>query len=277
MENAEWVETDGSQADLERLRPGRADGPAGRLQLSSLQSALDAVLSGDADALCTGPITKAAIQQAGFVFPGHTEYLAHRTETKRFAMMLAGPGLRVVPLTGHVPLSEVRRTLTPELVTDGLVVTATSLFSDFGVERPRLALAALNPHAGEQGVLGDEEQEILAPGRDVALDELRRRGIAAKIHGPISSDALFVPPIPYDAVVCCYHDQALIPLKMVSRDAAVNVTLGLPIVRTSPAHGTAPDIAWQGRANPGSMRAALELAAELVRRRRLTRPAAEVL
>ena len=265
----EWVETEGVSSDeADRVRPGQPDVLAGRLQLASLTSALDAVLEGRADALCTGPITKAAIRLAGFSFPGHTEYLAHRTGTRRFAMMLAGPGLRVVPLTGHLPLGEVSRAVTPELVADGLLVTASSLFHDFGVERPRLALAALNPHAGEQGVLGDEEREILAPGRDAALGELHRRGVPAAIHGPVSSDALFVPPIPYDAVVCCYHDQALIPLKMTCRDAAVNVTLGLPIVRTSPAHGTAPDIAWRGRANPGSMRAALELAAELVRRRR---------
>jgi len=250
----EWVEVQGT-------------GP-GQMQLASLEAALGAVLDGEADALCTAPITKATIREAGFPFPGHTEYLAHRTGTRRFVMMLAGPRLRVVPLTGHLPLREVSQRLTRQLVGDGLVVAASALTFDLGIQRPRLALAGLNPHAGEGGMLGQEEQRVLLPGIQDARRELHEIGLPSEIVGPLPSDTLFVPPVPFDAVVCCYHDQALIPLKLLDRDQAVNVTLGLPIVRTSPAHGTARDIAGQDRADPGSMRAALELAVEIVHRRR---------
>jgi 4-hydroxythreonine-4-phosphate dehydrogenase len=240
---------------------------SGRAQLAALDAALDAVLGAEADALCTAPITKSSVRAAGFRFPGHTEYLAHRTGTGRFAMMLAGPDLRVVPLTGHLPLSQVPGTLTPGLVADGAVVTARALVEDFGISRPRLALAGLNPHAGESGMLGQEEQQVLAPGLKAARRELESLGLDVELSGPLPADSLFVPPCTHDAVLCCYHDQALIPLKLLYRNQAVNVTLGLPIVRTSPAHGTAPDIAGQGRADPRSMRAALELALQLVRRR----------
>lgn len=266
----EWVEA--GDGPLGELEPGRPDLLAGQLQVAALESGLQAVLSGAADALCTAPITKAAARLAGFPFPGHTELLARRTETQRYAMMLAGPRLRVVPLTGHLPLQEVPRRLTREGAASGLVVTARALAHDFAVPRPRIALAGLNPHAGEGGMLGGEEQEVLVPAMEAARSELQALGIEAELHGPLPSDTLFVPPVPFDAVVCCYHDQALIPLKMLHRDDAVNVTLGLPIVRTSPAHGTAPDIAGKNRADPGSMRAALELAVKLAQRRREAGP-----
>jgi len=252
--DVEWVETGG-------------DDP-GRRQVEALERGLEAVLAGRADALCTAPINKASAMAAGLPYPGHTELLARRTGAPRHAMMLAGPQLRVVPLTGHLPLRLVPDQLTVEVVADGLVLTAEALARDFALDRPRVALAALNPHAGEAGLLGEEEQRVLTPGLTRARAELDRLGVPAELSGPLPSDTLFVPPIPHDAVVCCYHDQALIPVKMLHRDRAVNLTLGLPIVRTSPAHGTAADIAGQNRADPGSMRAALELAAELVRRRR---------
>lgn len=254
LPDAEWIETGG-------------DDP-GQRQVDALERGLEAVMARRADALCTAPINKASARAAGYPYPGHTELLAHRTGAPRHAMMLAGPQLRVVPLTGHLPLRLVPDRLTTEVVADGLVLTAEALCRDFALDRPRVALAGLNPHAGEAGLLGEEEQRILAPGLARARDELDRLGVRAEVFGPLPSDTLFVPPIPYDAVVCCYHDQALIPVKMLHRDRAVNLTLGLPIVRTSPAHGTAADIAGQNRADPGSMRAALELAAELVRRRR---------
>jgi 4-hydroxythreonine-4-phosphate dehydrogenase len=265
----EWVDVDADcDASRDALRPGHPDALAGGLMVASLEAALDAVIQGRADALCTAPITKAAARAAGFPFPGHTEYLAQRTGSQRFAMMLAGPTLRVVPLTGHLPLREVARHLTAEQVQSGLVVTASALASDFGIASPRVVLAGLNPHAGEGGMLGDEEQHTLAPALEQAREELRGRGLRAEIAGPTPADTLFVPPLRFDAAVCCYHDQALIPLKMLHRDEGVNVTLGLPLVRTSPAHGSALDIAGQGRANPASMKAALALAVELTRRRR---------
>jgi 4-hydroxythreonine-4-phosphate dehydrogenase len=261
----QWIET--STADAARLRWGVADVVAGELQVKALAGALDAVLAGHADALCTAPITKAAAHAAGFAFPGHTEYLGARCRTTRFVMMLAGPTLRVVPLTGHIALRDVPAALTEEKIVDAILVTATGLKRDFAVESPRLAVAALNPHAGEAGLMGDEEQRLITPALRRAAVELERAEVAAEIVGPIPADGLFAHHRDYDAVLCCYHDQALIPLKMVHRDDGVNITLGLPIVRTSPAHGSALDIAGRGVARPESMVAALRLAAEVARRR----------
>lgn len=239
----------------------------GRMQVESLSRAVDALREGRADGLCTAPITKIAARAAGFPFPGHTEYLAHSFGVTRFAMMLAGPGLRVVPLTGHLPMRAVSAALTPELVAARIVVTVQALVESFGIAEPELAVAGLNPHAGEGGMLGDEEARCLAPGLALAREQLARLGLPGRIRGPLPADALFVPPVRYDAVLCCYHDQAMIPIKMLCRDEAVNVTLGLPTVRTSPAHGSALDIAGQGVARPQSMIAALRLAVELAARR----------
>jgi 4-hydroxythreonine-4-phosphate dehydrogenase len=255
----EWIET-GEASDAEAVEPGESGDAAGRLQVASLRAALDAVLDGRAEAICTAPITKASAKAAGFAYPGHTEYLAERSGAARVAMMLAGPSLRVVPLTGHVALREVATRLTPRLTADGLELTAMALRRHFGCARPRVALAALNPHAGEQGMMGDEEERVLRPGLELARQALAGQGLEAELSGPHPVDGLFAKRGSHDAVVCCYHDQGLIPLKLLHRDEAVNVTLGLPIVRTSPAHGSALDIAWQGIARPGSMRAALEMA-----------------
>jgi 4-hydroxythreonine-4-phosphate dehydrogenase len=261
----EWVDVGG--IDTEDFSFGRSDVMAGKLQVSSLQAALDAVMAGQAHALCTAPITKASARAAGFAFPGHTEYLASRTRTNEVVMMLAGPSLRVVPVTGHLPLKEVPERITRQRVVSCLVITTRALQQDFGVARPRVALAGLNPHAGEQGMLGHEEHEILGPAVEEAATQLSDRGVQAELQGPFPADALFVPPIEFDAVVCCYHDQALVPLKMLHRDEGVNITLGLPIVRTSPAHGSALDIAGQGVARPDSMIAALRMARQLVENR----------
>lgn len=262
----EWVEA-GEAADAAAVRPGMSGEAAGRLQVASLAAALSAVLDGRAGALCTAPITKASAHRAGFAFPGHTEYLAHRSGASRVAMMLAGPSLRVVPLTGHVPLREVPARLSAAAVADGLELTAQALAHDFGCALPRVALAALNPHAGEGGLMGDEEERVLVPGMELARKNLQQVGLEAELVGPLPADGLFAARAGHDAVVCCYHDQGLIPLKLLHRDEAVNVTLGLPIVRTSPAHGSALDIAGRGVARPGSMRAALELAVAMARRR----------
>jgi len=251
--------------------PGASQAEAGPLQVLSLESALDAVLAGRADALCTAPITKAAAHAAGFSYPGHTEYLAARSGASRVAMMLAGPTLRVVPLTGHVALREVAARLEPSVVCDGIELTARSLRELFGIARPRVALAALNPHAGEEGLMGDEETRVLGPGLAQARAALDRAGLDAELSGPLPSDGLFVQRERFDAIVCCYHDQAMIPLKLLHRDQGVNLTLGLPIVRTSPAHGSALDIAGCGVARPESMIAALRLAAELALLRRGSR------
>jgi len=183
-------------------------------------------------------------------------------------MMLAGPRLRVVPLTGHVALREVAELLDPERIAERVLVTARGLQQDLGVATPRLALAALNPHAGEEGLMGDEEERLLRPALALAGERLRAEGIAAELSGPTPADALFANYQRYDVILCCYHDQGLIPLKLLHRDSGVNITLGLPIVRTSPAHGSALDIAGQGVARADSMQAALQAAAQIVRTRR---------
>ena len=269
---AEWVEIPHPRSA--EVRWGAPDAVAGKLQVDSLASALDTVLEGRADALCTAPITKAAARLAGFPFPGHTEYLADRCGVRRFVMMLAGPRLRVVPLTGHIALRSVAASISTDSVATALAVTVLGLRDDFGLSRPSVALAALNPHAGEAGMMGDEESRILEPALRRAADELAAAGVDAELRGPLPADGLFAhfapaaEPPRLDAVVCCYHDQALIPLKLLHRDEGVNVTLGLPIVRTSPAHGSALDIAGRGVARPESMIAALRLAIELALRRR---------
>jgi len=221
---------------------------------------------GAALALCTNPINKKALRDgAGFAFPGHTEFLAALSGAPMAVMMLVAPALRVVPVTIHVPLRDVPAALTPELLEQTLRITDRALREEFGLPTPRIAVAGLNPHAGEGGAMGDEEARVIAP----VLDRLRSEGL--RLTGPHSADTLFhaAARAGYDAAVCMYHDQALIPLKTLDFDGGVNVTLGLDFVRTSPDHGTAYDIAGQDRANPSSLMAALRLAHELgVRRAR---------
>jgi 4-hydroxythreonine-4-phosphate dehydrogenase len=219
---------------------------------------------GAALALCTNPINKHALQAgAGFAFPGHTEFLAHLAGDVHPVMMLASPLLRVVPVTIHVPLAAVPAALTPDLLERTLRITMAGLRADFGIAAPRIAVAGLNPHAGENGAMGREEIEIIAP----VIDRLRAEGMA--LSGPHSADTLFHPAARarYDAAVCMYHDQALIPIKTLDFAGGVNVTLGLDFVRTSPDHGTAYDIAGTGTADAASLIAALRLAAELGQRR----------
>lgn len=240
-------------------RPGRPTPAGGEAQARYLEAAIEAVRGGAADALCTAPISKAAIHAAGWRFPGHTEWLAARFGVERVVMMLAGPVLRVVLATTHLALREVPKRLRAEDVAATLRITDRALRERLGIRRPRIAVCALNPHAGEGGLFGDEEARIIAP----AIEAARADGVRAE--GPFAADGLFPRAAHggWDAVLAMYHDQGLIPLKTVHRETAVNVTLGLPIVRTSPDHGVAYDIAGRGRADSTSMAEALLLAARM--------------
>jgi 4-hydroxythreonine-4-phosphate dehydrogenase len=244
--------------------PGQPDPQNAAAVIEVIARGVDLVLRGEASALTTAPIHKKALKDgAGFRFPGHTEYLAHLAGVDRVVMMLACPGLRVVPTTIHIPLSEVPGALTPQLLTDTIRITHASLRRDFGIPAPRIAVAGLNPHAGEGGAMGREELDMITP----VLTALRAEGLA--LSGPHSADTMFHAGARagYDAAVAMYHDQALIPIKTIDFAGGVNVTLGLPFIRTSPDHGTAFDIAGTGRADPASLIAALELARDMARSR----------
>ena len=241
-------------------KPASANAPA---VIEAIEIAVKACQAGEAAAVVTAPIHKAVLAGAGFGYPGHTEYLAALTGAKRPVMMLASNKLRVVPLIIHVPLARVPGLITAEkIIATGEVILA-ALVRDFGIARPRLAVAGLNPHAGEDGVLGGEEESVIAP----AVSALKAKGF--QVAGPLSADTLFHDEArrKYDAVLTMYHDQGLIPIKTLSFWDGVNVTLGLPIVRTSPDHGTAFDIAGQGKADSRSMIAAIRMAAEMADRR----------
>ncbi len=233
--------------------------PAGtRVALASLQWATDLALSGDVAGIITASVSKSELTAIGFAHPGQTEFLAAACgrAPEDAVMMLAGPTLRTVPVTVHCALSQVPQRLSSELIIHKAVVTHVALMRDFGLAAPRIAVAALNPHAGENGQFGDEEARIIAP----AIKALRAEGL--DVTGPVPGDALFMPRARsgYDVALCMYHDQALIPLKALEVDDGVNVTLGLPIIRTSPDHGTAFDIAGRRIADPGAMIAAIRMA-----------------
>ena len=232
--------------------------------VEAIDRAVEDVLDGRAAAVVTLPIAKKPLYDAGFRFPGHTEYLADLAARRtgrpmRPVMMLAGPELRAVPVTIHVPLSAVPAALTADLVLETIRITAGDLIARFGISQPRIAVSGLNPHAGEGGALGHEDDAVIRP----AIESARREGIDAS--GPYPADTMFHARARsgYDVAVCMYHDQALIPAKALAFDETVNVTLGLPFVRTSPDHGTAFDIAGRGIARPDSLIAALRLAAKL--------------
>jgi 4-hydroxythreonine-4-phosphate dehydrogenase len=246
---------------------GLPDSRNGAATIRAIDWAVAAVVRGEAVAVVTNPIAKHVLHDAGFRHPGHTEYLAHlagqhypgRSYTP--VMMLAAdePTLRVVPLTIHEPLLKVPGLITAALICETARITQRALIGQFGIARPRIAIAGLNPHAGENGSIGIEDRDIIAP----AIAVLRAEGLA--VTGPHSADTLFHPPAraTYDAVICMYHDQALIPIKTLAFDTGVNLTLGLPFVRTSPDHGTAFDIAGRGTASATSLIAALKMAARL--------------
>jgi len=223
------------------------------------------VKSGDARAMCTAPIHKKALQDgADFAYPGHTEYLAALAGRTRSVMMLASDQLRVVPVTIHIALQDVPHHLSARLLTDTILITHAALRKDFGIAAPRLAVAGLNPHAGEGGAMGRDEIEMITP----TLDALMAQGL--DITGPLPADTMFHARAraQYDVAICMYHDQALIPIKTLDFDRGVNVTLGLPFVRTSPDHGTAFDIAGQGIADPTSLIEALKLADHMAQMRK---------
>ena len=245
----------------------RADRTAGHLSKAFVEEAIGDAMRPDRDerhidAVVTGPICKESWSLAGFRWPGHTELLAHRTRAKRQAMAFVSPKLKVVLATAHLPLMDVKNVLTIGRVLE-TIEFGHELCRTLGIERPKIAVCGLNPHAGENGVLGDEDQRVIAPGIDVAV----RQGIRAS--GPHPADTVFIGATSgeYDLVVAMYHDQGLIPVKLLGWDEAVNVTLGLPIVRTSPDHGTAFDIAGRNTANPGSMKAAIRLAVRMAKAR----------
>ncbi len=245
---------------VEAYVPGQISAEAGRASYEAVERAVADAMAGRLDAVTTGPIHKEAWAEAGLEWRGHTELLAHLTGAERVAMLFDAPRLRVVLLTVHVPLAEVPRLLTRDRVDRVLALVADELPA-FGVSRPRLAVAGLNPHAGEGGLLGNEDASVLSP----AIAAARDRGV--DVSGPFPADTVFRQAVEghYDVVVACYHDQGLIPVKLAAFGEAVNVTLGLPIVRTSVDHGTAFDIARQGVADAGSLIRAVVLAARLAR------------
>jgi 4-hydroxythreonine-4-phosphate dehydrogenase len=250
-----------------------ADGDAAIV--AALEQATMAALDGAALALVTNPIAKKSLRSIPLEYPGHTAFLgqlAARIAGKaiRPVMMLVAAELKVVPVTVHIPISAVPRTLTRALIVETVDITADALTQDFGIRHPRVAVAGLNPHAGEGGLIGTEERDIIAP----AIAQLAGAGLA--VTGPHSADSLFHADArhTYDAAIAMYHDQALIPLKTLAFDRGVNVTLGLPFVRTSPDHGTAFALAGTGKARPDSFLAALQLAAELGTRRAAARASA---
>ena len=252
-----------STGHVATARPGQPDGSSAQAAIGSIRHAVGDVLTGRAAAVVTNPIAKRVLYDAGFRHPGHTEYLAELAaqggRTPQPVMLLWSPVLAVVPVTIHLALREAIAQLSSDLIASTARIVAAGLKARFGVPRPRLAISGLNPHAGEDGSLGAEEQTIVAP----AIELLRKEGF--DVRGPLPADTMFHEAArkTYDCAICMVHDQALIPVKTLAFDDAVNVTLGLPFIRTSPDHGTAFDIAGSGRASPASLIAALRLAARM--------------
>ena len=249
-------------APAERV-PGHPTLAGGDASYRYVENGVRLSLDSTLDGLVTAPISKALWQATGHAYPGHTELLATLTDTAEVRMMLAGKQLRVILVTTHMPLAQVPRALSRERIEKTITVATTHLRRFYGLPQPRLAVAGLNPHAGEAGAFGDEEQRLIQP----AVEQARSAG--CNVVGPLPADTVFVRAVrgEFDAVICQYHDQALIPLKLLSWEDGVNVTLGLPIIRTSPDHGTALDIAGHNKASPRSMQAALRLAAEMTQPR----------
>jgi 4-hydroxythreonine-4-phosphate dehydrogenase len=244
------------------IRWGKPDGATGRAMGGYIEEAVRLIRENACSAMVTCPISKKSLQQAGYPYPGHTEMLAALTESATVRMMMAGPRLRVVLVTIHVALNRVSGLLSVAEIIDCIRTTSHALQRDFGIARPRIAVAGLNPHAGEQGLFGDEEQRIIAPAIAQAVED-------AEITGPWPPDTIFHKAAAgqFDAVVAMYHDQGLIPFKLLHFTDGVNVTLGLPVVRTSVDHGTAYDIAGTGQADPTSLWAALTMAQSIVAHR----------
>jgi 4-hydroxythreonine-4-phosphate dehydrogenase len=255
--------TDFPDLDPATLIWGRPDSQTGRAMARCIETAVQLIRQQIFSGMTTCPITKKSLNEAGFAFPGHTEMLASLCESSDYAMMMAGTRLRVTLVTIHTPLHAVPGALTPAKLDKLIEMTARSLQQDFAIAVPRLAVAALNPHAGEEGLFGDEEETLIRPA------VLRAQRAGWRISGPYPADTVFYKAAAgnYDAVVCMYHDQGLIPFKLLHFKDGVNVTIGLPIVRTSVDHGTAYDIAGQGKADPASLAAAVAMAREIIANR----------
>lgn len=252
-------------ADPASITPGRISAAAGRAAVESVQRACDMALAGEADAVVTAPLNKEAMHLAGFNYPGHTELLAERTHAARVSMLLVGPTLRVVHVSTHVSLAEAIRRVTTARVREVIDLAYYSCHA-LGIEEPRIAVAGLNPHAGESGLFGDEETRQVMP----AVAAARADGL--NVSDPLPPDTVFLRAVKgeYDIVVAMYHDQGHIPMKLLAFDSGVNVSMGLPIIRTSVDHGTAFDIAGTGKASENSMVAAIEVAVQMARARAQT-------
>ncbi len=256
-----------SRLKVDELSYGQPDTASGRAMADYVEYAIARCLDKTAAGIVTAPINKAAINAAGYHFPGHTELLAERCGVKKVVMMLAGEQLKVCLVTTHLAYREVPEVLSQAEILETITITATALRNQFGIVQPRLAVLALNPHASENGLFGDEEERIIAP----AIRAAQQAGFT--VSGPHSADTLFYFAArgDYDAVICMYHDQGLIPLKLLHFDDGVNVTLGLPIIRTSVDHGTAYDLAGSGKANTASLVAALKMADQMTEKQTFSR------
>lgn len=237
---------------------------AGRQSILAIEEASHSVLSKKSDAIVTAPISKETLKLNHFSFPGHTEFFVEKFRENKFAMMLASPKLRVVLSTIHIPLKEVFNQLNSNLILEKIQLTHQSLIQDFGISSPKIAICGLNPHAGENGLIGDEEKNLIVP----AIEEAKNQNINA--IGPRSADTIFHEAISgqYDAVICHYHDQGLIPIKTIDFDRGVNLTIGTHYIRTSPDHGPAFNIAGKNQASPNSMKEALKLAVKIYKNRK---------
>lgn len=240
--------------------PGRPSKEGGKAMATYIETAVDMIQRGELAAMVTCPISKELMHRAGYVFDGHTQLIAHLTGCRNYVMMLAGEKLRVALVTIHCALKEVPSAISVEKIYRTIIITADALAKDFGLQKPRLAVAALNPHAGESGLFGSEEEEIIVP----AVNRAREGGYHAE--GPFPADTVFYRVVSgeFDVVIAMYHDQGLIPLKLLHFSDAVNITLGLPIIRTSVDHGTAYDIAGTGQADESSLKAAIRMASQMV-------------
>jgi len=253
--------------DTVRVELGKASRMGGEAAYMALEKAVQDLMEHQIDVLVTAPINKYTIQQKGFEFPGHTEYLQTKFEENDSLMLMVSPSLKVGVVTGHIPLVDVPGSINSDLILSKLRLMSRTLLSDFNIRKPKIAVLGLNPHVGDKGLIGKEESEIIEPAIKIAREE----GIIAL--GPYSADGLFGSSsfASFDAVLAMYHDQGLAPFKAISSDSGVNFTAGLPVIRTSPAHGTAYEITGQNRANPESMRQAIYLACDAFRTRKANR------
>jgi 4-hydroxythreonine-4-phosphate dehydrogenase len=252
-------------ADALNITPGVQTAEGGKIAMQSIEECIALCMTHQTAAMVTAPISKEAVNLAGYYIPGHTEFLAKQTDTPSVLMMLVSGNLRVALVTTHIPIREVAAAITEELITAKVEILAQSLMRDFGIKQPKIAVFGLNPHAGDGGIIGSEELDVITP----TLQKIKKEQDQFTLHGPFPADGFFGQQLheKYDAILAMYHDQGLAPFKLLSFGKGVNFTAGLPIIRTSPDHGTAFDIAGNGVANPSSFKEAYNLAAELANKR----------